>query len=574
MSVNDLITARLKKLGNGANAYWYKDDEGANSFIVFRKKATTEAYDIRNGKLDKYTGDPLFYPSAPPENADLIICENEDLASQIGDFRGVAAVALSIGNKDLQKWVKQNHARVKIVVANGEWPTPSISSQNDIEQILKELAALWPDENNAPTAPKANKIISEKTIAKSNESMAASSEGKLIRNTDNIIRAICHFQADFNYIFAYNEFKKSYEFHAPTGGGKIEIMNAVSAAGVGVMSDEVTAAVAALIQNKMAWPSCPTKRVHEALMLVARMNSYHPVREWLTSLKWDNEPRLESWLPMVTKISPNMPPELVAEYGKCFLVAAVARIMNAGCKFDHILIFEGKQGAGKSPLVQILFGEEWSVAASVSAKNDNRLVELCSGSWGIELDELDGFNRRDDESLKAFISRQTDKARLAYRRNAEEYPRECVFIGTTNRKQYLTDTTGGKRFWPVELATDADVDLKLLATLRTQLWAEAMHLYHQSPNERFLQPSLYETSEEWAMKRFMGTGILAVLASKKSDLGNSPTIGHILAILDHRGPPSQGVLRDILQAMQFLGYEPQTENRTYTHFILWADDDE
>ena len=136
------------------------------------------------------------------------------------------------------------------------------------------------------------------------------------------------------------------------------------------------------------------------------------------------------------------------ETARLFLLGAVARAFCPGHKFDFVPILEGAQGAGKSTFIRIL-GLDWAGELAVDFHDNNKVIEAMQGLWIIEIAELQGFSKADTTTLKATVSRTHDKARLAWDRNPRDYPRQCVFIGSTNDDDYLRDPTGGRRFWPI-----------------------------------------------------------------------------------------------------------------------------
>lgn len=207
--------------------------------------------------------------------------------------------------------------------------------------------------------------------------------------------------------------------------------------------------------------------VEDAMFAVASSRRYHPVRDWLDSLKWDNEKRVIEWLSMTFGCERDAYHDEVAV---CFLVAAVRRIRQPGVKFDHMPVLEGAQGIGKSTAIKTLFGTDWftdSLPSSLESKDASLGLQ---GVWCIEFAEIEQIIRAEVEVIKAFLSRSTDRFRAPYGRNFISYPRQCVMIGTTNDRDYLRDASGNRRFWPVWCNW---VNLNWLAVNREQLWAEA-----------------------------------------------------------------------------------------------------
>lgn len=205
----------------------------------------------------------------------------------------------------------------------------------------------------------------------------------------------------------------------------------------------------------------------QAMSAVASDRRFHPVRDWLATLKWDGSPRMDAWL---TKAFGAEDTDYVAAVAAKILIAAVRRVRFPGCKFDHMPILEGAQGIGKSKTLAALFGADW-LADSLPPQLDSRDAALgLVGIWAVELAEIEQIIRAEVEVIKAFLSRPIDRFRAPYGRGFLTYPRQCILVGTTNSADYLRDDTGNRRFWPIR-CTYADVEW--IVTNRDQLWAEA-----------------------------------------------------------------------------------------------------
>jgi predicted P-loop ATPase len=203
-----------------------------------------------------------------------------------------------------------------------------------------------------------------------------------------------------------------------------------------------------------------------AMEIVARDHSYHPVRSYLDSLKWDGKPRIDTWL---TSYLGAERTDFNRAIGAKWLVSAVARVKKPGCKADHVLILESAQGGGKSTAISIL-GEPF-YTDDMPELGTKDASQATAGMWIIELPELDAMNRADVSKIKAFISRSTDRFRPPYGRRPIVAPRQCVFAGSVNHAEYLKDDTGGRRFWPVLCGT---FQIDALRRDKDQLWAEAV----------------------------------------------------------------------------------------------------
>lgn len=222
----------------------------------------------------------------------------------------------------------------------------------------------------------------------------------------------------------------------------------------------------------------------------ARLNRFHPVCDYLDDLSWDKTPRIDRWLTTYAGAEDN---EFVRAVGAMVLIAAVRRVRTPGCKFDEMLVLEGPQGQGKSSLLQVLaMKADWHTDDLPLSADTKRQIEALAGRWIVEAGELKGMRKGDVETLKSFLSRREDRARMAYGRLTTELPRQCVIVGTTNSVHYLKDSTGNRRFWPVRVGA---MDLAALKRDRDQLWAEAAHREAEGASIR-LEPALYPKAAE------------------------------------------------------------------------------
>jgi putative DNA primase/helicase len=215
-----------------------------------------------------------------------------------------------------------------------------------------------------------------------------------------------------------------------------------------------------------------TSLISEACRHVGQKHPHHPIRAWLSSLVWDQQPRATAWLRDHLG-APDTP--YIHEVSLRFLISAVARVFHPGCKVDTVPVLHGAQGIGKSQALAALAGREWFSDSPIDFGSKDAFQGL-PGVWFYEIAELDSIRRSENSAVKAFLSAQSDHYRPSFGRNVVDVPRQTVFVGTTNEPEFLRDPTGSRRFWPVPVTF---ADLAGLAADRDQLWAEAVHWFQQ-----------------------------------------------------------------------------------------------
>ena len=212
--------------------------------------------------------------------------------------------------------------------------------------------------------------------------------------------------------------------------------------------------------------------VLEAISAVATESPYHPVRDYLESLRWDGKSRLDTWLIDHCHVKDTPYTRAV---GSKTLISAVARAIEPGCKVDTMLILQGPQGSLKSEAFRQLAGDTWFSDDMPRDLGHKDAKSYLSGSWLIEFAELSQFKRSEVEEIKGFVSTRQDTFRASYGRVEQSHPRQCIFVATTNQDIIFHDETGNRRFWPVTIHNVCDVGG--IKRDRDQLWAEAMVRY-------------------------------------------------------------------------------------------------
>lgn len=225
------------------------------------------------------------------------------------------------------------------------------------------------------------------------------------------------------------------------------------------------------MQNHHPLRTIGIENVRNSILLNCHEHKFHPVRDELNALKWDNEQRIDTW---TIKYLGAADTPYNRKIGRFFIISMMARVYCPGCKCDHMMVLEGDQGIGKSTVCKILFGEYFSdYLPDISTKD---ACDHVTKFWGIEIAEMHIFNRSETAALKSFISRTTEQYRPPYGHMEIARQRQCVFMGTTNQELYLKDETGGRRFWPVRCG---HIDIDGLKDDRNQLLAEALHCYRK-----------------------------------------------------------------------------------------------
>lgn len=242
----------------------------------------------------------------------------------------------------------------------------------------------------------------------------------------------------------------------------------------------------------------------DALRILFREREYHPIQDIVDYLEWDGEPRIESFLTKWMQAEDN---EYTQEVSRLIFAGGIHRLYSPGCKFDDVPVLIGtSQGEGKSTIVRWLAMHD-SHYSEVTEIEGQRGIEQLEGAWICEIAELLALTKaKEQEAVKSYITRQRDKYRRPYDRQTSEYPRRCVFIGTTNNEQFLKDKTGNRRFYPVRVRSSGywlyDHEWECREYI-LQCWAEARERYLRGEMPNYADRNLveqYGAAQEEAME--------------------------------------------------------------------------
>jgi predicted P-loop ATPase len=292
-------------------------------------------------------------------------------------------------------------------------------------------------------------------------------------------------------------------------------------------------------------------KIDDALALEFEKNRFHPVVDYLRSLVWDGIPRIDTLLIEYFGAEDTIYSRAAIRKSLC---AAVARVLEPGIKFDNILILVGKQGTYKSTFVKKL-GRKWFSDTFLSVQGKESYEQL-QGAWIIEIAELAGLKKAEVETIKHFASKSVDSFRPAYGRVVESFPRQCIFMGTTNSHEFLRDPTGNRRFIPIDVRPEhivKSVIYDLTDNEINQIWAEAYHLYTNG------EP-LYFNPEELR---------LAAVAQEEHSEADSKT-GLVENFLEMKYPKNWDTM-DMYDRRAWLGSPLSKKGDTYRYDVCAAE---
>jgi len=366
-------------------------------------------------------------------------------------------------------------------------------------------------------------------------------------STQNAILYMLHHE-DFSGVFAYDEFKQACILKKCPPWQEIDDFDVCELTDI-----HITQASATLERYGLA---CGIDKCAKAIDVVADCNKFHSAREYFKTLKWDGVKRLETFCIDYLGTTQEKP-EYLSFVFKKWLTAAVKRVMEPGCKFDHVLILESQmQGLYKSEFLKTLAtfdGECYHTDSISMIEIDNKdTVMKMQGNLIVELAELSGFSKKEDNQIKNWLTQTKDEIRIPFARKIVNYTRQFVFAATTNNYDYLRDPTGNRRYWP--LTVEKPIDIQAVKLIKEQLWAEAFQYWQDGlylgplPEENELaeferakriQSDAWEdivmtAVEKTGLDEFRTADVLAKMDLKTSDK-NEKAIRRISAILKING---------------------------------------
>lgn len=316
--------------------------------------------------------------------------------------------------------------------------------------------------------------------------------GKVRQTIGNCVKALC-FDVRTKDMFRYNKML-----------GRIEVRNAWwNRYTIGLSGNDVNNIRLYLEQN---YGLAHEKSIPRAIEIIANQNSYHPIIEYLNDLKWDGTKRIENILPKYLGAERN---EYTRMAMLTFMLGAIERLYNPGAKFDTMLcLVDNNQGGGKSTLARFFaIKDEW-FSDEIKRLDDENIYRKIQGHWIIEFSEMLAIcNAKTVEELKSFLSRQKDTYKIPYELYPQDFPRQCVFLGTSNDLNFLPkDSTGNRRFIPV-LTDKNKAEVHPLENEQetreyiSMAWAEAMEIY-RSGQFSLIMPKDMEKQVEEAQQKF------------------------------------------------------------------------
>lgn len=305
-----------------------------------------------------------------------------------------------------------------------------------------------------------------------------------IQSTINNIVLILNNDPDLKGVFALNEFEKREVALRNLPWRKIKKNKHY-------LTDTDDASLRHYLEVKYEFNA--SAKIEDGLAITVQANGFHPVKDYLKSLVWDGTERVDSLLIDYLGAEDH---EYTRTVTRKVLCAAVGRIFYPGIKFDHMMIFVGEEGQGKSFLIDKL-GKQW-YSDSFYTMQGKEAYEQLQGVWLLEMAELSALKKTEIEIVKHFISKREDRYRVAFGHRTENFPRQCVPFGTSNNRNFLKGSDALRKFWPVDIkvtTAEKDIFTDLTSDEVDQIWAEATDMFLQG-EDLFLSPEIEKIARQ------------------------------------------------------------------------------
>lgn len=279
----------------------------------------------------------------------------------------------------------------------------------------------------------------------------------------------------------------------------------------------------------------------DAIKNVSMRNKFHPVRDILDSLEFDGEEHIRSLLPDYLGVEDT---EYSYQVMRLWMLGAVARVYEPGCKFDYTMIFTGPQGLGKSTFLKMMALNDAWFNDSLDSLDSDKAAQSLMGSWIVELAELKSLARTAGgvESVKRFLTAVQDKYRVPYERRADIFLRQCVFAGTTNKSDFLQDETGNRRFLIIQtgvnepakslFAPESIEDMKAA-------WAQAVHIWKTEQPELILPDSCRDEARRLQDESMADDGKIGIITQFLEDKKRTCVLEIWKEALEENGRPQK-----------------------------------
>ncbi len=424
-----------------------------------------------------------------------------------------------------------------------------LNCQTEIAKVIKAY-------NNAD-AKLANEYTSKN---RTGIEIAFDSQGKPVQSIDNFLKILRH--DDFFATLKFNLLS-----HAPEhelGSKTIRWL------------DKDDAKARHIIENKYKLHN--VSKSDDALRILFAEREYHPIHDIIENIVWDGTERIPHFLTYATHCEDN---NYTREVSRLIFSGGIHRLYNAGCKFDDMPVLIGtKQGEGKSTIVRWLALND-VFFTELNEFEGEKAMQALEGAWICEVGELLALTRtKDVEAVKSFITRQNDRRKLPYDKRVTEHYRQCIFIGTTNKEQFLTDKTGNRRFYPVTVHSTAKQLYDNETTIKDyikQCWAEALHLYRlKSPK---VQPfanaellSVIQEQQKLSVEDDYRLGLVEAYLERKREVCVLELWQNALNNSEH-SKPSRKDSNDLVLILQSLnGWEKQAKSKRFHEYgvqVCW-----